>query len=280
MSNQIYLGMRPGDLDDKPYAKYWQPDMGGMQQGVVDALMHGEEASELAFPMEEADQLLQPGYLPLENGYTRLPNGQTFVAVRTEMPGVTGAMFEWWMGWHHMEHQRYKLWHPRSHVANGTKEQQGDNPALSDKEKYMTVHYVTEYIASRREQITITFDEPRGFFGAGADLTAADTSALVCGRVGLQSAPITVGYLIHQIRQIDGGAEMRSRFWLGKAEVKGSKPGDWRNRILGSSLARKLAQPKELGREMVVHCGMEMNHLAGFLPELYADYHPDDQANS
>jgi glyoxylase-like metal-dependent hydrolase (beta-lactamase superfamily II) len=33
------------------------------------------------------------------------------------MPGVTGAMFEWWMGWHYMEAQRYKLWHPRAHIA-------------------------------------------------------------------------------------------------------------------------------------------------------------------
>ena len=29
-----------------------------------------------------------------------------------------------------------------------------------------------------------------------------------------------------------------------------------------------------MGRDMTVHCAMEMNHLAGFLPALYADYHP------
>jgi len=40
---------------------------------------------------------------------TRLVSGEISVAVLTKMPGVTGAMFEWWMGWHYMENQRYKL---------------------------------------------------------------------------------------------------------------------------------------------------------------------------
>lgn len=266
--------MRPGDLDGKPYAGYWQPDMSPMQPQVVDALLHGEEARELGFALEEADELLKPGYLPLENGFTRLTNGHVFVAVRTDMPGVTGAMFEWWMGWHYMEDQRYKLWHPRAHVANGTRDMQGDNPSLSDREKYMTTHYVTEYIGNRLQKISITFVDPREYFGNSADLTAAGTSALVCGRVDLQQVPITIGYLIHQIRQREDGAEMRSRFWLGKPEVSGSRKSDLRNRILGSRWLLQLAVPSSLGPAMLVHCGMEMNHLAGFLPDLYADYHP------
>ena len=115
-----YLGMRSGDLENKPYAKYWRPNMKPMQKQVVDALLRGAEARELAFNLDNSGELLTSGYLPLESGYTRLANGQTFVAVYTEMPGVTGPMFEWWMGWHYMEDQRYKLWHPRAHVANST----------------------------------------------------------------------------------------------------------------------------------------------------------------
>ena len=173
MNSDHCLGVQPGDLDGKPYAKYWQPAMRPLQPHVSEAVLHGEEAGALAFPLSEADQLLEPGYLALENGFTKLPGGKIFVAVRTDMARVTGAMFEWWMGWHYMEHQRYKLWHPRAHMANGTDGMQGDSPQLSDREKYMTTHL------------------------AG----------------------------VH------------------------------------------------LGRDMLVHCGMEMHHLAGFLPDLYGDYH-------
>ncbi|MDJ0788999.1 MAG: hypothetical protein QNK05_19505 [Myxococcota bacterium] len=273
MNARHYLGMRPGDLDDKPYARFWKPDMSPMQPHVVDALLHGAEASELGFEMDAADQLLEPGYLPLENGFTQLGNGQTLVAVRTEMPGATGAMFEWWMGWHTMEHQRYKLWHPRAHVANGTREMRGDDPSLSDREKYRTTHYVTEYIGDRLEHITITFDDPRTFFGDGADLTSGGTTALVCGRVDLQRPRITIGWLIHQIREREEGTEMRSRFWLGKPQLPDFGPDHPANRLLGSGPVRRAAGRPGMGRSMVVHCGMEMNHLAGFLPELYAVYH-------
>jgi hypothetical protein len=98
MQDQLYLGMREGDLDGKPYARYWNPDMGPLQPHVAEALLHGPEASELGLDLKEADRLVDRGYLPLENGTTKLASGEIFVAVLTKMPGVTGAMFEWWMG--------------------------------------------------------------------------------------------------------------------------------------------------------------------------------------
>jgi hypothetical protein len=277
MSNAAYLGMRPRDLDGKPYARFWNPDMAPMPEHVTEALMRGPEARELAFGLDAAGELLKPGYLPLETGYTRLDKGQHFVAVRTDLPRATGAMFEWWMGWHYMEAQRYKLWHPRAHMDNGSREMRGDDPTLSDREKYMTTHYVTEYIGNHRDDIAITFLDPRQFFGDEADLSGGGTTALVCGRVDLQKAPITIGWIIHQIRKTDRGSEMRSRFWVGPPQVRGSRPGDPRNWILGSRLVQRLATPGDVARDLLVHCAMEMNHLASFLPDLYAIYHREEK---
>ncbi len=272
MKKDIYLGMRPGDLDDKPYARYWNPDMQPLQPQVAQAVVHGREARGLGFPMDQADQLLDSGHLALENGFTRLGNGQLFVAVQTLMPNVHGAMFEWWMGWHYMEAQRYKLWHPRAHIANGTREMLGDDPQLSDKEKYLTTHYVTEYIGDALHKIRISFAEPATVFG-NLDSMDSDISALVCGKVQLQGAPITIGYLIHQLRQIEGGAEMRSRFWLGTPHLSSLSPDNPINKALGSRWILQRLLPASMAEDMLVHCGMEMNHLAGFLPALYDDYH-------
>ena len=275
MKRKKYLGMQAGDLEGKPYARYWQPEMKPLQPQVAQAILHGREASELGFPMDEVDQLLEPGDLPLENGFTTLRDGTTLVAVKTLMPGVTGAMFEWWMGWHYMEDQRYKLWHPRSHISNGTQEMRGDDPDLSDREKYMATHYVTEYIGDRVEDITITFLEPEELFTDMTRLAEGNTTALICGRVALQRAPVTIGHLVHQIRAVEGGSEMRSRFWLGRPRIGNLGPNHPLNRLLASNLITKRLMSETLGRDMVVHCGMEMNHLAGFLPALYADYHPE-----
>jgi hypothetical protein len=272
VSSEIYLGMRDGDLADKPYARYWNPDMQPPQPQVRAAVIHGSEASELGFDMAQADQLLEPGYLPLETGVTRLDDGRLFVAALTEMPAVHGRMFEWWMGWHYMEAQRYKLWHPRAHLANGSREMRGDDPDLSDREKYMTTHRVTEYVGNRLEKINITFLPPESLFNK-LDAMNGDVTALIVGRVDLQNAPVTVGHLVHQIRQVDGGAELRSRFWLGKPQFVGVGPKALRNRLLGSKWVQQKMAPATLGRDMLVHCGMEMNHLASFLPRLYSDYH-------
>jgi len=273
MKTRAYVGMRPGDLDGKPYAAYWNPDMQPLPEHVRQVVIHGPEAPELGLGLDEADQLVDPGYLPLENGTTKLDSGEVFVAVRTDMPGVTGAMFEWWMGWHTMEHQRYKLWHPRAHIANRTLEMRGDDPGLSDREKYMTTHYVTEYVGQVKQYITITFTDPADYFSRTSEFRDKGITAMVCGSVALRAAPITVGRLIHQIREVEGGSEMRSRFWLAKPELRGTSRGNPINRLLASSLLVNRILGQDLGRDMIVHCGMEMNHLASFLPALYADYH-------
>lgn len=272
MNKEIYLGMRPGDLKDKPYAKYWAPEMQPLQSQTQAGVTHGPFASELGIGLDSIDALLQPGYLALENGYTQLSNGQYYVACLTRMPRVTGEMFEWWMGWHYMEPQRYKLWHPQAHLMNGTAKMQGDDPDMSNREKYQTTHFVTEYMGNNAAQVTISFSPANEYFHANKAPYTDEITALVCGRIALLRPSLTIGYVVHQIRQVEDGAEMRSRFWLGKPEITGVSDKDIRNRILGMRWLMKLATPTNFAQHVLIHCGMEMNHLSSFLPDLYADY--------
>jgi hypothetical protein len=272
MASDKYLGMRAGDLDGKPYAKYWNPEMGPMQEQVRRALLHGAEASELGFPVAEANQLLEPGYLPLENGFTRLENGQVFVAVLTKMPGVTSEMIDWWFGWHYMETQRYKLWHPRAHVLNGAERMIGDDPGLSDREKYLhNPNYISEYVGAELLDIEIAFSEASDFLDVPR-FEAAGIGTAICGVVGFQKSPLAFALLIHVVRETADGCEMRSRFWLGKIALRGVPAAGILSKFAGSRFVAKRAVPIEQGRDMVVHCALEMNHLAGFLPNLHADY--------
>ncbi len=272
MKQERYLGMRPGDLDGKPYARHWNPEMAPMQEHVRHALLHGPEACELGFPITEANQLLEPGYLPLENGYTRLRSGQVFVAVLTKMPRVTSKMIDWWFGWHYMESERYKLWHPRAHVSNGAEKMIGDDPARSDREKYLhNPNYVTEYVGNSLLRINITFSEPSALVDT-ARFDEARIGTMVCGTVSHPTAPVAIARMIHQIRETDDGCEMRSRFWMGAVALQGAA------RVLDPIVPRgflaRRATSLGQGRDLVAHCAAEMNHLASFLPELYADYRP------
>jgi hypothetical protein len=274
MSKPIYLGMRAGDLDNKPYAKYWNPQMKPMPAHIHQAILHGPESSELGFAISQANRLLEPGYLPLENGYARIDTGQLFVATLTRMPRVDAQMIDWWFGWHWMESQRYKLWHPRAHVSNGAERMVGDDPRLSDREKYLNnPNYVTEYIGSELQEVVITFRDPAKYLDI-AGFEKANVGTAMCGTIGLRKWPVIFGFMIHLIRATEDGCEMRSRFWLGNLRVDGWSREHPLNRVIGSKQVARYGLALSRGRSLLVHCAMEMNHLATFLPDLYRDYHP------
>jgi len=101
----------------------------------------------------------------------------------------------------------------------------------------------------------------------------ANVSTAGCAIVGYQNVPLNFGAIIHLIRETSDGCEMRSRFWLGKLEVRGLPTKGILNKIASTKFAAEHAVPDTLGRDMFVHCATEMNHLASFLPDLYNDYH-------
>lgn len=74
--------------------------------------------------------------------------------------------------------------------------------------------------------------------------------------------------LVHEVRTTADGAQMRSRFWMGGRHLA-LRAGTARTMLADMALrpiaARQLPDPGDL----LVHCTQEMNHLTGFLPELY-----------
>ncbi len=95
----------------------------------------------------------------------------------------------------------------------------------------------------------------------------SDDAVAICARLGASDAPVDVGWFIHHIRSTHSGAEMRSRFWMGGPHIAVRKaPGVAPGRCAYRGADTR--QPETSGRT-VVHCAQEMNHLAGFLPELY-----------
>ena len=273
MSGEAYLGMRPGDLEDKPYARYWNPDMKGLSSQVAQALMQSPFPDCYGFAPDQCHQLLLPGHLPLENGYTQLKTGEMFVAVNTPMPGASGAMIDWWFAWHGEESQRYKLWHPHAHMKARWKHPVPTD-AATDRERYVgNTSYVDEYIGDDKMRLAIQFRSPAEFGLDVSRFAEAGVQTAVCAEVGPARGAFNVGKLVHLIRETEDGCEMRSRFWLGKVALRDKPRSHVANRVLGSGLISKVAVRRELGHDMVVHCAMEMAHLASFLPSLYADYH-------
>ena len=221
MTDEYYLGMRPGDLDGKPYAKFWNPDMGPMQPHVETALIKGPQAAGLGYPIEERDRVLEPGYEPLENGYTRLDNGQIFVAHQCKMPGVKPEMFDWWMGWHHVEPQRYKLWFPLGHLVNRVDDSAGDDPDVPDRQKWADkTHHVLEYMGSGLAPLVGVFQDQSAYYDV-EKFEKLGNSLTVGATIAYDGKGVSFGTMIHNFRETEDGCEMRTRTWLGQIEFTG-----------------------------------------------------------
>ncbi|MET0897979.1 MAG: hypothetical protein ABWY45_08715 [Mycobacterium sp.] len=124
------------------------------------------------------------------------------------------------------------------------------------------------HLGSTYTKAAIRFVEPAslGLEQLGEDLA-------VCARLGSSEVPVDIGWLVHHVRATADGAEMRSRFWLGGRHIGvrsgGRQAGNWlADNVIRPIAVRQLPDP----RDLLVHCAQEMNHLAGFLPELHTQF--------
>jgi len=247
-----YLGYRGSDYH-APFADFFQPEMASLPRHVVDALEHGPQAEPTLPAFDDLATLLDEGYQQTENGYGVLRDGGLQVSVRTDMPDVTPPMWEWWFGWHGSDSRRYKLWHPRAHVSAQWSDGGGDGSYVG------RTSLVAEYLGSSFSRPAIQFVEP-----SSLGLEPVDEVA-ICARLGSGDIPVDVGWLVHHVRPTPGGAEMRSRFWMGGRHVALRVRKSLVDKALRPIAARQLPDP----RDLMVHCAQEMNHLAAFLPALY-----------
>lgn len=265
-----YLHQRPGD-ESLPYAKYLKAHVDPPQPHVPAAIDAGPTPTgQVPSRHAVAAEFHDPGYSPIETGYGRTSRGEIWVACLTDMPRVSPEMWDWWFGWHSKESARYRLWHPDAHAYADLKVDTADTPGLTDRERYRNnTSYVDEYIGGRLDQLAISFKDPARY---GIDESKFD-GTVICGTVGSALAPVNVGLVFHQVRRTATGAEMRSRFWL---NVPGTRSFDLN--ALACAVTRGLALPSSIlfdvrfGASLLRHCGEEMNHLAQFLPELYAEF--------
>ena len=264
-----YAGYR--DIDRaEPYAKYMATHT-EPAPAVVRRAVDGPPLSPAAIPafVDLTRDLAPTGYSPVETGYGRRADGVLFVAVRTEMPRVTAAMWDWWFGWHSVSSARYKRWHPDAHEYSSLRVDRSADP-IPDRQKYIgNTSYVDELVGPRLQQLGIDFRDPRAH-----GFTVPPDQTVVVGRVGSSIAPVDLGWLAHQVRPVPGGAEMRSRFHLNIRGLHLPNLGQAVSAVRrGASVdPRDLFLDLDLARDLLMHCGQEMNHLAGFLPELHREF--------
>ncbi|RDW95140.1 hypothetical protein BP5796_00903 [Coleophoma crateriformis] len=282
-SKKYYLGYRTDD-HNTPWGKHFKPIDTPLTASFIDGCKKSPVAAELGVPITKAPALLeQPGYLPLENGWTRLQDGTMYICALSDLPNVTGDMLDFWFYWHTNCASKYKLWNPDAHRYAWLEREKLTEEEMRKKsfrERYWdTTSFVNEYIGSTEGKLSIGFFDPRKF---GFRLETPDsgiqtvvTAFVEPGRYtqihphkradagpggASQAFKITI---MHQLRKKpDGtGFEMRSRFWVGSLLAAGMK-------VIGSD-------PDQFGHDLAVHCHVEMTHLGKILPAIYEEFKDD-----
>ena len=263
MANKKNIGYSPEDFK-KSYGKYYDENIVELAPHVQYALEHAPFPAGALPPFSDVTYMENEGYTDMETGYCVEADGSIHTAILTQMPGVTPEMWDWWFGWHGSQDSRYKLWHPKSHVS-AVWEDGGTDIAYIGRNSV-----IEEYIVDEFTDGLIQFKSPTEF-GFSFDAVKDPSKAVyICARVGHSKFPVDFGYIVHQVRAVEGGSEMRSRFWMGGKYVHVRREGILPD-LASSFLQKQKLLPADFGRSIVIHCSEEMTHLAAFLPKLYSE---------
>ena len=254
--------------EQKSYAKYFHKSISEPNSQLMEILKQGPMDPAKALMPENVNELLNDGYDEVETGYCILPNGAGYVAVNNKFSGITLDMINWWFAWHGLEDLRYMLWFKKGHygisVSNEDKVKILD-PATSILEKFQgRTHYVIEDTGNGPEDIQISFLTPEalGFdmdkFNSGK-FTIVSGNGISQARSGGPKAPAV---MLHLFREIPGGVEARTRFWMGY-HIIDKKPV----KLLSDGIQVSIQAPMGLA----FHNVEEYSNLAAILPDLYKE---------
>jgi len=248
---------------ERPYSKYFYQPMAPVPKEILDFLEHGPIDAALATPIEQRNDLLKPGYLPAEMGYCIMPDGSGYVSMLTRMPGVTSEMIDWWFAWHGLEGLRYKIWDPDDHLGVHVAPQdlaRRLDPGLSLRERnWNTTDIVLEDIGTGNLELAISFMSHEDFGYDMDRFRPPNVLTAVSANASLAGPGIPIVTFTHFVREIPGGIELRSRFYMG-----------WN--IINKKPVRVAEQiPLELVRGLAYHCPKEYTNLAAILPTVYSE---------
>lgn len=195
------------------------------------------------------DKMLAPGYLPGENGWCLLPEGGGYAAINTKLPGISHEKYIWWRQWRRQGDQdfQYKLWYPGKHYRFSQElgwiyEDIGRGP-----------EHIFSYGIPSPQEIGLN---PEALKASG--VLSLHTNSFISRPEGAsyETDPMKM-VLAHFVREIPGGIELRSRFWLGYGIANGRL----------TCLQKEI--PGEMPALMADHCAHEMTNLSNLIPMLY-----------
>lgn len=250
----------------KSYAAYYDLPMTAIPGEKLKVLAGGMIDPAKALDIRNRNDLFRPGYLDCEIGYCVMPDGTGFLANHTVMPGVTAEMIDWWFAWHALEDLRYKIWDPEDHFyARADNRARVLDESLPMRERTQGVtHDVLEDIGGGADPLLISFAAPEtlGYDGGKVGTECCSTLFVANGASPAGAKNKMAAVMTHFVRDVEGGVELRSRFWIGYQIINGQPV---------KVVPEGAAVPEIAVKGLFAHNLKEFTHLAAILPSVYAE---------
>jgi hypothetical protein len=247
------------------YAKYYDLPLTPIPEEKLQILANGPIDTSLALKIENRNDLFKLGYLDCEIGYCIMDDGTGYLANLTFMPGVTKEMFEWWFAWHSLEDLRYRIWDPEDHfyARNQNREKVLDASLPMRERTWGTTHVILEDIGAGADDLILNFEYP-STLGYEEDKVGSEFCASMMCANGHGPIPGqgVAAVMTHMIREVEGGIELRSRFWIGYQIINGQPV---------KLVPDNIRIPVEVPMGLFAHNLKEFTHLAYILPLVYAE---------
>jgi len=181
-------------------------------------------------------------------------------------------MIDWWFEWAQREEAiRYKIWYPGAHYDMSQASTPNAPTYKNPKPYWGKSRFPVEDVGVGVSQLRLDCVSPSEF---GFD-DLPEGATLLAVRVGLANGLLKTTDMIHYVRPVEGGVEMRSRFWIAR-EFELMAGGLGLAALLADNpLVKSAVVPENLPQELALHCGNEYAQLASFLPEVFALYAPN-----
>ena len=253
-----------------PLAKYWF-NKAPVSSEVLDALLGPPLQESEVLNWEDRFDLIEPKLESAETGWAKLADGSAYIAVNTFFPGATAEMVDWWFEWaQEKEDIRYKIWYPGAHYAMAQRPTDGAPVYAYPKPYWGKSRFPVEDVGVGVSRLRLDFVAPTEF-GFGQ---LPEGSTMLAVRVGLPNGLFKTTDMIHYVKPVDGGVEMRSRFWVARKFEAMTGGAGIAAALLNNRLAKQMILPGELPLALGLHCANEYAQLASFLPDLFAQYGP------
>ncbi len=259
----------PEQSKARSYYKYYSKEFAAVPKEKLDFLKAPYRKMEDGLDINDRNKLFEPGYLPDEQGIFPTAQGGAVVANRTFFPGSNGEMLQWWFGWHGVDPLRYAIWDPYDHydleISFADRAKILDPATPIPQKCYDVLHVVTESLVMGDAPVPLYlwFSDPAKLGYDASKIFTEACSFMVCANVEIKTP---MGHLpvvmTHMARDIEGGCELRTRFWMGYNIINGQAqylmPG-------GASFPQKVCE------ELLSHNFNEFTNLSVLLPQVYAE---------